>query len=293
MSNSSIDKFKQTQRQGWDNVAVGWQKWWSTFEIGAQSISDKLVELANIKPGLKVLDVATGIGEPAITAALRVGNDGYVLATDLSSQMLSIAKERARLLNLDQIIEFKEGDAETIVLQQSFFDAALCRWGLMFFSDLSAGLYNIYQSLVDGGRFAAAVWSTSDKVPQLSIAMNIVCQQTNASLPPTGNSGPFGLSNEKLLYRTFENVGFKDIQLEKVIVTFQFDDAADYTKFTQDIAAPVNAMLVNQSEEHVKQIWNCITEKVASKYVINNGDRGNPRGRVSLDNEAICIVGTK
>ncbi len=239
------------------------------------------------------MDIATGIGEPAVTAARRVGNYGYVLATDLSPQMLSIAKERAKSLNLDQIMDFKEGDAETIVLSQSFFDVTLCRWGLMFFSNLDAGLSSVYRSLIDGGRFAAAVWSTSDKVPQLSIAMNIVRQQTNAQLPPSGTPGPFGLADEKLLYRSFENAGFKDIQLEKVTVTFKFDAAEDYMRFTQDIAAPVNAMLVNQSEQRVKQIWNYITEEVATKYVINNGDNGDYSKHVSLDNEAICIVGTK
>lgn len=157
MSNSQSDQIKQSQRQSWDSVASGWQKWWRIFENGAQIVSDKLIELAIVKPNAKVLDIATGIGEPAITAANRVGNEGYVLATDLSPQMLSIAKERAKSLNLDNIMEFKEGDAETISLQPSIFDAALCRWGLMFLPNLELGITNIYKSIVDGGRFAAAV----------------------------------------------------------------------------------------------------------------------------------------
>ena len=58
-------------------------------------ISQRLIELAQIKPGLRVLDVATGIGEPSITAAKVIGASGHVLATDISRQMLAIAKERA------------------------------------------------------------------------------------------------------------------------------------------------------------------------------------------------------
>ena len=96
-----------------------------------------------------MLDVATGIGEPAITAAYEVGNSGHVLAIDISSQMLSIAKQRATSLGLQKVIEFKEGDTETIDLPASRFDAALCRFGLMFLP-----LSNIYKSLVDGGRLA-------------------------------------------------------------------------------------------------------------------------------------------
>jgi ubiquinone/menaquinone biosynthesis C-methylase UbiE len=106
MSNSQSDQIKQSQRQSWDSVALGWQKWWKIFENGAQTVSDKLIELANVKPSPKVLDIATGIGEPAITASNRVGNSGYVLVTDLSPQMLSMANERAKSQNLDHIMEF-------------------------------------------------------------------------------------------------------------------------------------------------------------------------------------------
>lgn len=294
MSNSQSDQFKQSQRQSWDSVALGWQKWWKIFENGAQTVSDKLIELADVKPNSKVLDIATGIGEPAITAANRVGNsgDGHVLATDLSAQMLSIAKERAKSQNLDNIMEFKEGDAEKITLPPSEFDAALCRWGLMFLPNVEAGLSNIYESLKDGGRFAAAVWSLPDKVPQLSIPMNIARRETNTALPPPGTPGPFSLSDEKLLYGAFKKAGFKNIKMEKVNVTFQFGTAQDFTKFTQDIAAPVNSILKNQSKERTDEIWNMITQE-ASKYSTVITDVSDKQGTVSIDNEAICIVGIK
>ena len=89
------DRYKINQRKSWDNAAEGWQKWWKTFEQGAQIVNQRLVELAEIKQGDKVLDIATGIGEPAITAARKVGIKGHVMATDISPQMLKIAKERA------------------------------------------------------------------------------------------------------------------------------------------------------------------------------------------------------
>jgi ubiquinone/menaquinone biosynthesis C-methylase UbiE len=294
MTGSQHDENKQIQRQSWDNVALGWQKWSKIFENGAQTVSDKLIELADITPNSKVLDIATGIGEPAITAANRIGNSsgGYVLATDLSPQMLSIAKNRAKSLNLDKIMEFKEGDAETITLPSSEFDAALSRLGLMFLPNIDIGLANIYKSLRDGGRFAAAVWSTADKVPQLSLPMNISRREANVPPPPAGTPGPFSLANEKLLYDVFKKAGFKNIQIEKVMVTFLFNTAEDFTKFTQDIAAPVNAILKNQSKEHTEKIWEMITQEV-SKYTTTKYDNGDKQGPVSLDNEAICIVGIK
>ena len=68
--------------------------------------------------------------------------------------MLAIAKERAALLRLQDIIEFKESDAENLDLANSSFDAALCRWGLMLLPNLDAAIGKIYSSLVSGGRFA-------------------------------------------------------------------------------------------------------------------------------------------
>ena len=81
-------------------------------------MSIRLVELAEIKRGSRVVDIATGIGELAITAAKKIdsGLNGHILATDISSQMLSIARQRASSLGLQDVIEFREGDAETIDL---------------------------------------------------------------------------------------------------------------------------------------------------------------------------------
>ena len=145
-------------------VAEGWQKWWKTFEQHAKTVNERLVELAEIKQGDKVLDIATGIGEPAITAARKVGINGHVLATDISPQMLKIAKQRSISFGLQDIVEFKEIDAERIdidlqsLLQLSSFNAVLCRWVLMFVPNLiTSTLTNIHKLLSSGGKVATAV----------------------------------------------------------------------------------------------------------------------------------------
>jgi enediyne biosynthesis protein CalE5 len=278
---SNQDRIRQ--QKSWDSVAAGWQKWWKTFEKGAQKVSNKLVELAEIKPGQKVLDIATGIGEPAITAARAVGDKGHVTATDISPDMLAIGKERAQHEGLKNI-EFKEGDAETIDLPSSSFDAAVCRWGLMFIPNLPAALDNIHRSLVYGGRLSAAVWAEPTKVPQLNLPMTIVRQELQLILPPaTGILGPFSLADLNTLKNSLIQAGFRDIQSENIQVTFEFNSAEDYVRFTKEIAAPVNAMLANETEERKTQIWNKVTDQVKAKYTEDNG-------RVNMDNEAICIV---
>jgi ubiquinone/menaquinone biosynthesis C-methylase UbiE len=286
MSNIDPKQFKEAQRKSWDSVAIGWQKWWKTFEKDAQKLSNHLVELAKINSSSKVLDIATGIGEPAITAAKKIGSgNGHVLATDISPQMLSIARQRAASLGLQDVIEFKEGDAETISLPALAFDAVLCRWGLMFLPDLKDGLSNIYGSLVNGGYLAAAVWASPDKVPFLSVSMNTVVKETRKLMPPSGTPGPFKLADQSIITNVLSECGFKDIAIERINVIFTFSSAEEYTQFNQAIAAPINAMLADQSPERKEEIWEAVTES-ASRYV---DDTGN----VKLDNESICICATK
>lgn len=277
------EQFKTQQRQMWDNAAAGWQAWWENIERGAQKVSDKLVEMAEIKPGDKVLDIATGIGEPAVTAAKRVKPNGKVVATDISPQMIAIAKSRAKSLGLDSIMEFREGDAERLNLPESSFNAVLSRWGLMFLPNISATLTEIRKLLVPGGRLAAAVWSTPAKVPFLDLAFSTVRKQINAPPPPPGTLGPFSLADPELLKRSFTQAGFKDVQVETFPITFSFDSAETYTRFQQAVTAPIQAMLSNQTEEKMKQAWDAVTDAV-SKYA-------DSHGTVNMDNEVVCVVG--
>jgi ubiquinone/menaquinone biosynthesis C-methylase UbiE len=242
-------QYKEAERQKWDNVANGWRKWWKTIESGAGILSIRLIELAEIKSGSRVLDIATGIGEPAITVASQMGRTGYILAIDISPQMLFIAKQRAISLDLQNMIEFKEGDTETFNLPSATFDAALCRAGLMFLPNPNAGLSNIYQSLIKGGHFAAAVWGLPDKVPFISVVMNTIMQETNSKPPPPGTPGPFSLSDENSLKNSFSTSGFKDPNIEKVNVTLDFDSAGEFTDYVLETSGSVQTMLANLNRE--------------------------------------------
>jgi enediyne biosynthesis protein CalE5 len=274
-------------KQEWNSVAPAWQKWWKTIEMGTEGVSRRLVELVEIKPGSRVLDIATGMGEPALTAANQVGKSGHVLATDISSQMLSFAKQRAISLGLQDVIEFKEGDAETIDLPPSTFDAALCRFGLMLFQDFKASLSNIYRSLVEGGHFAAAVWASPDKVPFIFVPMNTVLKEINSPPPPPGTPGPFSMSDENSLKNSYLTPGFKDPAIERMNVAFDFDSPDDFTTFTIEHGGPVlQKMLAGQTDERRKEILKAIS-KAAEKYA------DNTTGKVRFENEAILIVGKK
>jgi ubiquinone/menaquinone biosynthesis C-methylase UbiE len=287
MASSTFDsnKFKMDQREGWNSVAEGWKEWWQPIEKGAQKLSQRLIELAEIKSGQRVLDIATGIGEPSMSVAKVVGTSGYVLATDISRQMLAIAKERAAFLRLQDIIEFKESDAENLDLANSAFDAALCRWGLMLLPNLDVAIGKIYSSLISGGRFATAVWADARKVPIISLATRILGSQVQTSAL-SGTPNPFSLADTSKLENSLYRAGFKDIHVDKVIVTFEFASGADYCRYCQAVSASARIMLSKETEQRKEEIWRKVAEEAARIY-------GNANGVIKMDNESVCIVGTR
>jgi ubiquinone/menaquinone biosynthesis C-methylase UbiE len=285
-STFDVNQFKTGQRQGWDSVAQGWKTWWEPIERGAQKLSSRLVELAEIKPGQKVLDIATGIGEPAMTAAKVVGAGGRVFATDISEQMLTIAKERAASLGMQEIIEFKEGDAENLNLQSSSFDAVLCRWGLMLMPNLERVLVEVYRSLVHGGRFASAVWADAPKVPIISLALRIVGKQVQMAPPQPGTPNPFSLADTNRLGNYFLEAGFRDIHAETVIVSFEFASGEDYSRYCQAVSASARMALSKETEEKKEEVWRKVAEEAARNYGVGDD-------HIRMNNESICVVGRK
>src|SRR6476660_611933 len=126
--------FREAQHKNWDAAAVGWMEWSEFNDRADRHISERLVELAQVRPGSRVLDVAAGYGEPALTAARRAGPDGRVVATDIAAEMLAFGRERAAAAGLGNV-EFVEADASSLDFPPASFDAAVSRWGIIFEPD--------------------------------------------------------------------------------------------------------------------------------------------------------------
>jgi SAM-dependent methyltransferase len=271
---------KHQQRIDWDAAAAGWKQWWSTFERAAQQLSDRLVELADVRPGHRVADLATGIGEPAITAARRVGAAGRVVAIDHSPGMLAVARERASSLGLGNL-EFRVGDIESLEGDEHSFDAAICRWGLMFVPDLDSAARGIRRSLKPGARFATAVWSVPDKVPMISLGGDAA--RKLGGLPPRqpGALDPFRLADVSILMRALESAGFSEVRSEPHEVIFEFASTDEYARFRIGVSVPLRMMLEQCTPEVREQILRA-TGEAAAPY--RRAD-----GSLRLPNETICV----
>jgi SAM-dependent methyltransferase len=284
MNESKIDpaEFKVASRASWGEAAAGWRKWWRVFEAAAQPLNDRLVDLAEVKAGSVVLDIASGIGEPALTAARRAGPSGRVLATDLADPMLAMARERAREMGLANV-ETREMDAEHLDVAPASFDAAVCRWGVMLILDPTSACQGVRRALKPGARFATAVWGEAARVPFLAIPHEVAVREMAVPPPPPGTPGPLSMGKKGQLEALLTASGFEDLRSETMSVVFPFASPREYADFLFDLSSILRRALEVQPVEVRARVRLAIESAVERHR--------DASGRVRLENDVHCVSG--
>jgi SAM-dependent methyltransferase len=214
----------------------------------------RLMELARLRPGAHVLDVAAGTGDTALEAAHRVGPRGYVLATDLSASMLQVAGNEAVRAGLTWV-ETRVVDAERLSVEPSSFDAAISRNGLMFVPHVDVALARIYQALRSGGRIALLVWAGPDRNPYIEIPQRIVSERTGIAFPAPGEPGVFGLARPGALFEALERAGFRDPDVAPVPSNRVFSSARETVEGMKSAKNLLNDALRQVSRQRQAEVW--------------------------------------
>lgn len=263
MEAKTIDavEFREGQRQQWNSAATGWRKWSELIDEAASGISERLVELAGVGPGSRVLDVAAGYGEPSLTAARAAGPEGSVVATDISAEMIAFGRERAAAAGLGNV-EFVESDAASLEFPEGSFDAALSRWGIIFEPDGEAAAARVRGFLKPGARMAISSWGPPERVPFLAIPMRTAMERLQVPPPPPGTPGPLSRPTPEALGGLLEAGGFSDVEVEEAEVTHEWQSPEEFTTFIKEIAPPISALIAPHPPEVQEETWAAITEAV-------------------------------
>jgi SAM-dependent methyltransferase len=144
-------------RGHYDGAAPAWGKWADQLAEQQEKINQGLLAAAGVKPGATVLDLASGAGEPAMTASRLVGAEGRVTATDISAPMVAVLAERAARHGLANL-HCQQADMEALPFADASFDAVCCRYGLMYARDPARALTEAARVVRPGGRIAFMVW---------------------------------------------------------------------------------------------------------------------------------------
>lgn len=238
MASPSPEQVIEGQRQDWNRVAGGWEKWDRFFDEQMAFLNHRLVADARLRSGMRVLDLGSGTGYPALLAAQTVGPTGTVVGIDLAEQMLDAARRKASSLKLLNIT-FQTGDVSSLPFEKVSFDAVTTRFCLMFLPDIPKAMAEISRILKPGTWIASAVWSAPDKNPYLRIPIDIIKQFIEIPPPDPTAPGIFRLARPGDLVGMLQHAGFIDLSEQEFLGDVRFSAADEYFASLMDIAAPI------------------------------------------------------
>jgi len=286
LGTSDDTPYKERIRHEWNAVAEAWadDRWWPLVENSAQICNERLVRLAELRTGDRVLDVGTGIGEPAVTAARRVGPEGQVIGIDLAPRMIEEGRKRVRRLGLCNI-ELVVDDIEDLSLTPSTaFDAVLSRWVLMLMGDLGAVLIRLRGLLVPEGFLAVALWGHPERVPMISASLGAALELLRIELPPELPS-PLWTHGQDSLANLAREAGFIEVRTEILETVFELPSPAAFAEFIYRMAGPVRVLVDDQPPATRLKLLNAFAEAARP---FSQAD-----GTVRFCNENILLVGRR
>lgn len=279
--NKDLEAIREQQKASWNRFAAGWKKWDPVTMEFLQPMKEAIINYLQPKDGQKILDIAAGTGEPALSIAASI-NNGVVTITDISEEMLEIAREKAIAKKITNI-ETKICDASDLPFENGSFDAVSCRFGFMFFPDIQLAANEIYRVLKPGGRFATTVWNFPEKNFWVTAIMGTIMRLMEIPPPPPEVPGMFRCCKPGRMRDILEKAGFNDIEERGVLSTLKTESVDEYWEMMTEIGASVVAAL-SQADEGMRskikeEVFRLIKQKCPET--------------VSLEASAIAITAIK
>ncbi len=261
MANTTFDPvvYKQTTREQWQAAAKAWDNWGPVLRGWLGPATEVLMDMARIGVGSHVLDVAAGAGDQTLQVAERVGPEGRVLATDISSNILGFAAENARRAGHANV-ETRVMDGEDLRVPEASFDGVLSRVGLIYFPDQHKALEGMRRALKPGGCVAAIVYGPADKNGFFSVPVSIIRRRAELPAPLPGQPGPFSLGNPGVIEDAYRRAGFRDIQVRAVPAPLRMASAAECLRFEKESFGALHHMLSGLGPEAKEATWREVEE---------------------------------
>jgi len=242
----------------------------------------RMLDLARIAPGHRVLVVGAGIGEEALVAATRVGTAGEVVATDASAAMIAEATRsvaREKVANVRCLVM----DAQHLQFRPRTFDAVISRNALMFIPDLARALAEMNRVLKSKGRIAATVWASARRNPRLSGPLE-AARALGVDVPPTATFRfALRLGAPSLLATALRGAGYSDVVVERWPVVARYDT----------VNAAVLEAMDHTGTRELMELLSHDSERRMSRSLAQRWQKYAGRGGVNLPGEQLVAAGAK
>jgi ubiquinone/menaquinone biosynthesis C-methylase UbiE len=256
-------KYKEMKREQWQTAAESWHAWEPKLEEWLGPATELMLDMAGVRRGSRVLDVAAGAGGQTLRAAIRVGPQGYVLATDIAPRLLRFIGEDASRAGLSNV-EWREMDGENLTpLQERSFDAVISRLGLIYFPDQHKALTEMHRVLTPGGRVAVMTYASAEHNQFFSLPIAICRRRAHLPPPLPGQPGPFSLGSPGALEEAYRKAGFRDMETRIVSAPLCFSSATECVRFEYESFGSLTQMLSGLSTTEREAAWNEIEQELS------------------------------
>jgi len=272
MSTTPAPDPREVIRQEWRAAAPFWKKWHSHLAFQSRRATELVVEGAALSPGMHVLDLASGTGEPSLSVADAVGPQGRVFATDLLLEMLEIAQENAAARGLHNI-EFRAADAEQLPFPDRHFDRITCRFGIMFVPDIQKALNEMRRVLKPGGRVSFVTWGALEENPLFGLMIRPFLKYVQVPPPPPDSPHVFRFADENKLAQTISDAGFHQARATKHKINWPWPGTAEEAwQGGSELAAPFKKVIAATPADKREEV---IREIIASLRQFSDGQAIN------------------
>lgn len=278
----NLQDISDLQKEAWNSVSNGWKKWNDFTMIFLKPIGEVIIKRLSVKSKDVVLDIASGTGEPAFTIA-AIAKDGRVYATDLSEEMLSIARTYADERNISNV-EFKVADVSDLPFTNNFFDKISCRMGFMFFPDMQLAANEMFRVCKNGGKAAISVWDVPEKNDWSTTITKALSKHIELPKQSIDAPGMFRCAKPGLVEKLFENAGFKNVKEQTISGKIDFETSENYWLNRTEMSETTISLLNTVNEVTINKIKNDLLEDCNSKLV---------NGRLIMNYGAIIVSAEK
>lgn len=240
---------------GWGSFARvnAGRRWRKASAAMGRQVTDAIVAEARIEAGMRVLDVACGTGEPAISIASGPGASGEVTGVDISLEPLKVAKERAGGRRLGNI-SFVSGDAHRLPFPDASFDRVTSRLGVMFFADLPGALKEMRRVLKPGGRVSLLAWGPMEQ-PYFKTTVGVVLRALGRAEAPAAGAAMFRYSRAGTLTAGLEKAGFEHVEERLAYIPWNWPGTPeDLWQYFQEVTIPFKPLFQAIPAERVAEV---------------------------------------